>query len=281
MASLESFSDKLRYKMLADRRPLLTTFADKVAVRGYVEAKLGREFLTELYMVTDSPATLQPGALPREFVVKASHGSGGVALVTRAAAPDAGLPRPPVGWWSGMVTPERVDWELLREMCREWLVLRYGGLHEWAYRHVPPRLLCEEVLLDHGQVPFDYRFYVFHGHARLIQVDQERFVHHTRSFYTPQWQRLDVTTNRPPGDDLPKPLALAHMLSAAEALGTETDFVRVDLYAIGQRIVVGELTNYPGAGGARLFKPAEFDRQLGAWWTPPSRYTQRHLAATI
>ena len=277
LAPPESFSEKLQFKMLADRRPLLTTFADKVAVRGYVEARLGREFLTELYMVTDSPARLRPGAIPHEFVVKASHGSGGVIVVSSAAARDAELPRPPAGWCSGMITPERVDWGLLRSLCREWLTLRYGGVLEWAYRHVPPRLLCEEVLLDQGHVPFDYRFLVFHGQTRLIQVEQGRFVHNTtQSFYTPQWQRLDVTTGSPAGDDLPKPPALERMLSAAEVLGAETDFVRVDLYTIGQRVVVGELTNYPASGG-RPFKPHEFDRQLGACWTPPNRYTQRHF----
>ena len=177
-----------------------------------------------------------------------------------------------------MITPEQVDWELLRTLCGEWLALRYG-LREWAYRHVPPRLLCEEVLLDQGHVPFDYRFLVFHGQARLIQVEQGRFVRNTtQSFYTPQWQRLDVSTGSPPGDDLPKPPTLAEMLSAAEVLGAETDFVRVDLYTIGPQVVVGELTTYPGAG-TRPFKPDEFDRQLGAWWTPPTRYTQRRVAA--
>jgi hypothetical protein len=278
MAAPESFSEKQRYKMLADRRPLLTTFADKVAVRAYVEARLGREFLTELYMVTDSPAEIEPSRLPREFVVKASHGSNGVVVVASAALPDTDLPRPPAGWYSTMIRPERVDWELMRSLCREWLTLRYGGLREWAYRRIPPRLLCEEVLLDQGHLAFDYRFFVFHGHARLIQVDNGRFVQPTQSFYTPQWDRLDVLTDKPPADDLPKPVALSDMLSTAELLGVETDFVRVDLYAIERRVVVGELTNYPWAG-AQKFKPAEFDRQLGTWWTPPSRYTQRRVAA--
>jgi hypothetical protein len=279
LAAPESFTEKLRYKMLADRRPLLTTFADKVAVREYVEARVGRDFLPELYLVTNSPAMLDSGGVPREFVVKASHGSRGVIVVSSVAARDAALPHPPAGWCSAMVTPESVDWELLRSLCGEWLTLRYSGLREWAYRRVPPRLLCEEVLIDQGHVPFDYRFLVFHGHTRLIQVEQGRFVHKTtQSFYTPEWQRLDVTTGSPPGADLPKPPRLADMLCAADALGAETDFVRVDLYTIGERVVVGELTSYPGGGGRR-FRPDEFDRRLGAWWTLPNRYTQRHITA--
>jgi hypothetical protein len=54
----------------------------------------------------------------------------------------------------------------------------------------------------------------------------------------------------------------------------ETDFVRVDLYCIGTRIIFGELTNYPEAGGGG-FNPAGFDRVLGHWWTPPKRYGRR------
>ena len=40
---------------------------------------------------------------------------------------------------------------------------------------------------------------------------------------------------------------------------------------VGDRIVFGELTSYPGAGKVS-FDPASFDGELGAWWTPPKRY---------
>lgn len=36
-----TFTDKVRYKMLRDRRRLLVTFADKAAVREYVTEVLG------------------------------------------------------------------------------------------------------------------------------------------------------------------------------------------------------------------------------------------------
>jgi len=64
-----TFNDKVRYKMLNDRRPLLTTFADKVAVRRYVEAKVGKEVLTELFLVTKNPEKVKQQFLPRESVL--------------------------------------------------------------------------------------------------------------------------------------------------------------------------------------------------------------------
>jgi hypothetical protein len=38
------------------------------------------------------------------------------------------------------------------------------------------------------------------------------------------------------------------MISIAERLSDGVDFVRVDLYDLGDRVVFGELTNYPRQG---------------------------------
>ena len=269
------FGDKVRHKIANDRRPLLTTFADKVAVRDYVAATVGAEFLTELYLVSDDPQSLQPGALPREFAVKASHGSGAVVVVSDRAGPDTDLPCPPAGWPRVMIKPERLDWGRLRALASEWLELRYRAT-EWAYRDVPPRLLAEELLLEDGHVPPDHRVFVFHGRARLVQIDQGRFVDHTQVFYTPEWERLEAQFGRPRGQDAPRPPRLADMLDAAEALGHTTDFLRVDFYSLGTRLVVGELTNYP-MGGSIGFTPEAVDRQLGSWWMLPRLYTHDEI----
>jgi hypothetical protein len=59
------------------------------------------------------------------------------------------------------------------------------------------------------------------------------------------------------------------MRIVAERLAQEFDFVRVDLYALGDRIVVGELTHYP-TGGNKSFEPPEWDARLGALWPRPT-----------
>ena len=267
-----TFTHKVRYKMLNDRRPLLTQWADKVAVRDYVERKLGRDFLTDLYLVTDDAGQLQRDVLPREFALKPSHGSGACVIVGDHVPPDRALPDRPAGWVQVDVAPESLDWGRLRGLCREWLGLPYLAGLEWAYRNVPPRILVEELLLEREAVPSDYRFFVFHGRVRLVQIDMDRFEYHVRNFYSPEWDALPVEhTDRPPGPGTQRPASLGEMIRVAEALGEETDFVRVDLYTLGARIVVGELTNYPW-GGTNDFKPASFDDELGAWWTLPKRY---------
>ena len=262
-----TFNDKVRQRLLKDRRPLLTTFADKVAVREYVRAKVGGEILTELLLVTQDPNAVQETVLPREFALKASHGSGGCVLVTECAPPENQLPPSPVSWFRIAVSPDRLDWDRLRRICRELLGIRYQPRLEWAYRNVPPRILVEELLLEDGSLPNDYKFFVFQGRVRLVQVDIDRYGRHFRNLYSREWEIVPVETRHARGPEVEKPHFLDEMVSIAERLGEDMDFVRVDLYALGDRILFGELTNYPAAGN--WFTPAFFDYDLGAWWSPP------------
>ena len=269
-----TFQEKVRYKMLRDRRRLLTTFADKLAVREYVASQIGRDVLTELYAVTDTPRTLATGELPRQFVVKPTHASGACVVVADFAPADNELPASPAafGFRGVLVRPERVDLERLVGLCEYWLARGYRLHDEWAYRNVPRRILAEELLVVDGGIPFDIKLSVFHERVRLIQVELDRFTRHARTFYTPEWERLDVRVRKyPAGADVTRPEALDEMVRIAERLGADTDFVRVDLYCVGTRIVFGELTSYPEAGNAD-FVPAAFDRTLGAWWMPPTKY---------
>jgi TupA-like ATPgrasp len=194
-----TFKEKVRYKMLADRRPLLTTFTDKLAVRAYVESRVGARYLPALYAVTSEPRTLSRAELPREFVVKPTRESGAIVIVAEFASPEATLPDPPThtrwpnaGFVEAMVHPDALDWDRLLKLCEHWLLLRFGGDDAWAYRNVPSRILVEELLDDSG-VPPDYKFFVFHGHVRMIEVDLDRFTGHTRNLYTPAPRRVRIS----------------------------------------------------------------------------------------
>jgi hypothetical protein len=267
-----SFQDKVRYKMLADRRPLLTTFADKVAVRDYVAERVGADLLPELHLVTDSPEAILRAELPRGFAFKPSHASGACVVVADFAPEDAELPATPDAFAGFVVRPENADRVRLSRLGAYWLSRGYRTYEEWAYLNVPRRLLVEELLEVDGAIPLDFKLSVFHGRVRVIQVELDRYTNHLRNFYTPEWERLDVAaTKYPPGPDVARPGLLDEMVRVAERLGAETDYVRVDLYEIGTRIVFGELTNYPEAGRVE-FVPPEFDIELGRWWSLPKRY---------
>jgi hypothetical protein len=233
-------------KMARDRNPLLTLTSDKLAVRGFVSERLGPGHLPELYGVLDSPEGLLELDLPPRYVVKATHGSGMTALV-RA---DSSAERAAVA-----------------ARARRWLAVPYWRKNgEWGYRGVQPRLIVEELLdAGDGAVPADWKWFCFAGRAALVQVDLDRFTDHTRNFYDPEGQPVAVRIYYPQGPEIPLPPAFPRMRALAERLAAEFDFVRVDLYTLGERIVVGELTHYP-AGGNKSFDPPEWDARLGALW---------------
>ena len=49
-----------------------------------------------------------------------------------------------------------------------------------------------------GGIPDDYKFFVFHGRCRFVQVDTGRFGGRTQDFYRPDWERLELSGG-PPG----------------------------------------------------------------------------------
>ena len=98
-------------------------------------------------------------------------------------------------------------------------------------------------------------------------MDKDRYIDHKRNFYTPQWERRNVTTDHEQFEDFyPKPENFEKMLEVAHELSKEFPFVRVDLYNIGGKIYFGELTFYPWTGYVQ-FTPDEFDIELGSYFT--------------
>ena len=251
VARPRTLTHHLFLKMARDRNPLLTVTADKLALRGYVTERLGPGHLPELYGVLDSPDGLLDLDLPPRYVVKATHGSGMTAMVH---------------------CDSREERLAVAGRARKWLATSYWRKNgEWCYQAVPPRLIVEEFLdAGDGAVPPDWKWLCFGGSVGLVQVDFDRFTGHTRNFYDPQGNPVALRMYYPQGPDIPLPASFPRMRALAERLAAEFDFVRVDLYAPADRIVVGELTHYP-TGGNKSFEPPEWDARLGALWPPRHR----------
>ncbi|GAB3606571.1 hypothetical protein GCM10027413_19800 [Conyzicola nivalis] len=270
-----TFTEKVRYKMLRDHRPLITTFADKAGVREYVARRIGEGYLPRAYAISPDPAVVLGADLPDEFVMKPTHGSGAAFVVSHRAAPDTRLPTEDASWVYRHLLPTHADRHAMARLGARWLEQLYGQgpNREWAYGTVPRQIILEELLVGpDGSIPDDYKLFVFHGVCRYIQVDDGRFDRRTQDFFLPDWTHLPLSGG-PPWADPPHepPSGLAEMIRLAETLGAETDFVRVDLYQLEGRIVFGELTSYP-AGGYSPFEPAAFDTEFGSHWTVPKAY---------
>ncbi|TFV99811.1 ATP-grasp fold amidoligase family protein [Leifsonia flava] len=270
-----TFTEKVRYKMLRDHRRLIVTFADKAAVRAHVAALVGEQVLPRAYAIIDDPERIGDLALPDAAVLKPTHGSGAAIVISPGAAPDIRLPAPSESWVYRHVRRAAAPPEHLVAIGRHWLgqVYGQGPNREWAYGRVPPRIIVEEFLTTPtGGIPDDYKFFVFHGRCEYVQVDAGRFGHRTQDFHDRSWRHLPMSGGPawavPPP---PRPAKLDEMIALAERLGAGTDFVRVDLYDLGDRIVFGELTSYP-AGGDSPFEPESFNASFGKHWTVPRRY---------
>lgn len=251
-AAPATFNEKLHWLIRHHRDPVMTQLADKYAVRDYVAARLGSSFLNDLYGVWDDPTAIPFDALPESYVLKVNHGSGQNIFCRETA---------------------RLNRPKIRAQLAQWLRRsEYWHSREWAYKDIPPRILCERLLSDEqGNVPADYKIFCFNGQPGMIQVDIDRFAEHQRDLFDSEWQPLPFSLEYPPtGQAIPRPATLDVMLSAAKTLSQGFPFVRVDLYSIRDRVIFGEMTWYP-EGGLGHFMPESADRALGDLLNLPAR----------
>jgi len=248
-----SFNEKLQYKLIHDRRPLLRTYADKFAVRGYVAAVAPEIKLPRLLALCDEPERAVDLIPSERWVMKATHGAG-MVLISEP---------------NGTTNPD-----LVRKLSRRWLATDYSLVYwEWHYHRIPRRIVFEEFIGTDDQPPADYKFYVIHQKVRLITVDEGRFTEHTRNLFYPDWKPIATRKGHAPVSPIapPRPAALERMIAVAEKLARDTDFLRVDLYQVGGEIYFGELTHSPAAGDMD-FEDPRLDREIGHHWKLPQRF---------
>jgi hypothetical protein len=243
-----TFTQRLFWHMARERSPLLPLTTDKVTMRDYVERVVGPGHLPALYAVLDAPDALRGATLPSRYVVKAAAGSAMMAFV-REDSP--------------------AERERVIRAARPWFRRNHGARYgEWAYLPLTQRLVVEEWLADgEHDVPLDWKFFCFRGEVGIVHLDGNRHGGpRWRNCYAPDGTPLPgVRLVRPTGPAVPVPAAFPEMARLAARLSEEFDFVRVDLYALPGRLVVGELTHYPSKG-TQPFTPREWEERLGALW---------------
>lgn len=241
----ERFTEHLSHRMLSERGEELAWTCDKMRMKSYAASRCPDLRAPETLWCGTDISDLNVEELPEQWVIKPNHRSGIVHFGTR-----------------------NTSHEELREVTRGWLRTHdRAALGEWAYRRADHALIVEPRLGAEGTaVPVDYKFFVFHGEVRLLHCDAGRFTGvFQESFYSPQWEKLEIHNGVEHEAELPPPESLDEMLSHAAILGEGFEFMRVDLYEIGGIPFFGELTPYP-SGGMDPFEPEEIDVQLGQWW---------------
>jgi hypothetical protein len=248
-----TFNEKVTYKILYDRRPILTRLADKLQAREYVAERIGRDYLTELYQVCQSPREIDWQKLPRRFVIKMNHGSRMNIFVADKSRINV----------SSIMS--RLDSWRATNFYHHWL--------EWAYRDIRPTIFIEEMLTEEtGALAANWKFFTFDGRAEFVRIELKWADQPAINCYDRRLSRLHFRKGPPEAPTDPVfPPNIELMFSLADRLGNGLDFVRVDMYNVKGRIVFGEFTNYPDAGRGP-FDPPEFDALFGSKWRVPPRY---------
>ncbi|MEO6579957.1 MAG: ATP-grasp fold amidoligase family protein [Sphingomicrobium sp.] len=232
------FTEHVQRRKLYDRDNRFPHLADKVKVKPHVAATLGARWVVPtLWRGNWLP---ERAAWPMPFVVKSRHGCGHFVVVRNDH-----------------------DYERARKSSRRWIRNSYGTwLDEWSYGQIMRGLLVEPFIGDGSALPIDYKFFVFGGRVRYVQVHLDRAGDHRWIVLSPDWKRVSPPTTDP---DPRSPVSIGLMIEAAEELGRGFDFVRADFYEVRGNPLFGELTFYPGSG-LEAVEPPELNLAMGAWW---------------
>ena len=247
------FNEKIQWYKVFYHPKILTQLVDKYAVRAYVEAKIGSQYLNELFGVYDSPEEINYDQLPEKFIIKATHASS-YNLIIR--------------------DKNKIDKAEISKLFGKWLAKcqykRTG--QEWAYKNVPHRLIAEKLLKDEGGISLiDYKFYCFNGEAKFLEVHLDREQDHKRGFYDLNFKPLPfryVKLEKSITSKINKPSNLDEMKRLSEVLAAKFPYVRVDFYSIEGKAIFGEMTFYP-SDGRKDFIPDEYNKIIGDYITLP------------
>lgn len=248
----KTFTEKIQWLKIHNRRPEYTRMVDKFAVKEYVAGILGDEYIIPTLGVWDKPEEIDWESLPDQFVLKTTHGGGGGGVV---------ICRDKKTFDKGKAI------EKLTESLNSDI---YKSFREWPYKDVPKRVIAEKFMApEKSPAPKDlpeYKFFCFNGEPKYCQVIRDRHINETIDFYDMEWNLMPLVGLNPVARNGLTPVArpgnLDEMKDICRKLADSNAFVRVDLYVIDDKSYFGELTLYP-ASGMGVFTPEEWNGKLG------------------
>jgi hypothetical protein len=248
-----TFDEKLLWLMLYWRNPLVAECGDKYAMRSYVERHGLGHILPKLYGVYEDSSEIDFNALPDRFVLKCTHGCK----------------------CNVFCSEKKMDFNAARQELDAWMKQDFSrSLGEVHYAKMKPRIICEEFLNEPGiELPIDYKILCFNGkaHCTMVCVQRNANGKPKLDFFDRDWKViLPYSCLSFEGDSMfPKPTAYEIMIEVAERLSKPFPFVRIDLYSIEGRVVLGEMTFTPGACVSASYMTRISQKHLGLLITLP------------
>lgn len=247
LSNPETFNEKLNWLKLYDRKKIYTSMVDKYEAKNYVSKLIGDKYVVPLIGVWNSFDEIDIDCLPNQFVLKTTHGCGGMCICK---------------------DKNTFDFSHAKKVLNRALRKNYFlTVREWPYKNVVPRIIAEQYLEDKKQeVLVVYKVFNFNGEPKIIQVIQgDKTDHETIDYFDNEWNLLDLRQNfQNSKTHLEKPALLGEMLSLSRKCSLGHAFLRTDWYLVDGKIYFSEFTFYSDAG-MEAFHPDEWDMILGKW----------------
>jgi len=258
-----SFNEKIQWLKVYDRNPEYTLMVDKYEAKKYVAARIGEEYIIPTLGVWDSFDEIDFDKLPKQFVLKCTHDSGGLVIVK---------------------DKDQLDLLSAKAKIEKCLKRNYfWGTREWPYKNVQPRIIAEKYMVDEsGYELKDYKLFTFNGFVKALYIATDRQSKEAEmkwNFYDMNFEKLPFWNAHPNSDlEMKRPESLSKMRELVEKLSKGIPHVRVDFYDINGQIYFGEMTFYHNSGFS-AFHPEEWDYKFGEWIKLPDSIGGGYLIA--
>jgi hypothetical protein len=250
----KTFSEKLQWIKLYDRKDIYSTMVDKYASKAFVSERIGGEYVIPVVGGPwDDPDEIDFDALPDQFVLKTTHDCGGVLICKDKST---------------------LDTQAAKHFLEEHLKRKYYlSCREWPYKNVKPRIFAEMYLsdLDGDAGVCDYKFFTFNGEPKLMYIASGRdYAQKDKQvvyadFFDMNYNHVDLRIDHDNAPVCPpKPRNFELMVECARKLAQGTKHVRVDFYEVGGKLYSGELTFFH-CGGLQEFITAQWEMVMGDW----------------
>lgn len=240
----QTFNEKLQWLKLNDRKDIYTKMVDKYEAKSYVSKIIGNKYIIPTLGIYNNFDEIDFNKLPNQFVIKCTHDSGGLVIVTDKS---------------------KLDIKKAKKKINKSLKRNYYYLgREWPYKNVKPRIIVEKYMKDNKDTSMrDYKFFCFNGNPYCILLCNDRNTELKETFFDLNWKILPFKRpNHSIDTNIEKPHNLDKMIEFSKKLSLNIPFLRVDFYEINGNLYFGELTFYPACGFSK-FEPEEWDLKLG------------------
>ena len=251
----QSFTEKIQWYKLFYNKKELVNIVDKYLFKDYIKDKLGEGYTTPIYGYWTSVKELEKDwdKLPEEFCLKSTISSEAMNIKM-------------------IHNKSSVNFYEFKKELKGWLKQKNTMLDSYccAYYHATPGILAEQYLENIKNQLYDYKIFCFNGKPFCFYGDKEHFEKKDFPivYYDLNWNKINVRYGNHQTGDIPRPKHLEEMIDLAKRLSVGFPFVRVDYFDTDEKLLIAEMTLYPG-GGFSPYYPKRFNESLGKLFELP------------